>query len=61
MLGKKGRLVDLDWKDEPMELGPPPGIRFSVGKAISLMESVGLRIHSVQEAGPYHYLIIAGH
>lgn len=60
MLGPEGRVADLDWKDEPMALGPPPGKRFSVGKAQGLMESVGLRILSVQDAGPYHYLIIAG-
>jgi ubiquinone/menaquinone biosynthesis C-methylase UbiE len=60
MLGPRGRLVDLDWKDEPMDLGPPQGIRFSVGKARSLIESIGLRIHNVQDAGPYHYMVIAG-
>jgi ubiquinone/menaquinone biosynthesis C-methylase UbiE len=60
MLGPRGRLVDLDWKDEPMDLGPPQGIRFPVGKARSLIESIGLRIHDVQDAGPYHYMVIAG-
>ena len=60
MLGPAGRLVDLDWKDEPMEMGPPLGKRFSIKKARHLIESVGLRIQSVQKAGPYHYLIIAG-
>jgi hypothetical protein len=60
MLGPQGRLVDLDWKDQPMEMGPPPGKRFSIGKARQLIESVGLRILDVQEAGPHHYLIIAG-
>jgi len=60
MLGPQGRLMDLDWKDQPMEMGPPPGKRFSIGKARHLIESVGLRILDVQEAGPYHYLIIAG-
>jgi len=60
MLGPSGRLVDLDWKDQPMELGPPLGKRFSIKKARHLIESVGLRIQSVQDAGPYHYLIIAG-
>jgi SAM-dependent methyltransferase len=60
MLGPEGHLADLDWKAEPMDLGPPLGRRFSVGKASSLIESVGLRIWNIQEAGPYHYLIIAG-
>ena len=59
MLKPGGRLVDLDWKDIPMEFGPPPEKRFSVEKARYLIESAGLRIQSVQDAGPYHYLIIA--
>jgi len=60
MLGPEGRVADLDWKAEPMDIGPPPGIRFPVAKARGLFESVGLRVLSVIDAGPYHYLIIAG-
>jgi ubiquinone/menaquinone biosynthesis C-methylase UbiE len=60
MLNPRGRVADLDWKDEPMDMGPPPGIRFSREKAGRVMESAGLRVLSVQDAGPYHYLIIAG-
>lgn len=59
MLKPDGRVADLDWKDAPMEIGPPPEKRFSVEKARYLIESAGLRIQSVQDAGPYHYLIIA--
>jgi ubiquinone/menaquinone biosynthesis C-methylase UbiE len=60
MLKPSGRLVDLDWKDKPMDFGPPAEKRFSVAKAKNLIESAGFRILSVQDAGPYHYLIIAG-
>jgi ubiquinone/menaquinone biosynthesis C-methylase UbiE len=60
MVKEGGRVADLDWKDEPMDLGPPQGIRLSREKAGALMESAGLRVLSVQDAGPYHYLIIAG-
>ena len=59
MLKPSGRLADLDRKDQPMDIGPPPEKRFSVEKARHLIESAGLRIQSVQDAGPYHYLIIA--
>jgi hypothetical protein len=59
MLGPIGRIVDLDWKDEPMQLGPPLEKRISIAKARNLMESVGFRIQFVTEAGPYHYLIVA--
>jgi ubiquinone/menaquinone biosynthesis C-methylase UbiE len=59
MLRPKGRLADLDWKDEPMEFGPPKEKRFSIHKARNLIESAGFRIVSITEPGPYHYLIIA--
>lgn len=59
MLKPGGRLVDLDWKDLPMEFGPPPEKRFSVAKAKYLIESAGFSVLSVQDAGPCHYLIIA--
>jgi ubiquinone/menaquinone biosynthesis C-methylase UbiE len=59
MLRPSGLLVDLDWKPEPMSFGPPPGKRFSIGKAQQLIESAGFHVTSVKEAGPYHYIIIA--
>lgn len=60
MVKPGGRVADLDWKDEPMPLGPPRGIRLSPAKASALMESAGLRVLSVQDAGSYHYLLLAG-
>jgi ubiquinone/menaquinone biosynthesis C-methylase UbiE len=60
MLKPSGKLIDLDWKDEPMAFGPPQEKRFSVQKATGLMEDAGFRVHSVQDAGPFHYLIRAG-
>ncbi len=60
MLGPQGRLADLDWKDQPMEMGPPLEKRFSIKKASGMIESVGLRVRDIQDAGPYHYLVIAG-
>jgi hypothetical protein len=59
MLRPEGKLVDLDWKDQPMPVGPPPEKRFSVDKARNLIVSAGFRVVSVQDSGPYHYLIIA--
>jgi ubiquinone/menaquinone biosynthesis C-methylase UbiE len=59
MLHAQGQLIDLDWKDIPMDFGPPLQKRFSIKKARSLIESAGFIIASVTEAGPYHYLIIA--
>lgn len=59
MLKPEGRLVDLDWKKEPMEIGPPEGIRFSEVQAGRLIESAGFKIVAVRNSGPYHYLVIA--
>ena len=59
MVKRTGRIVDLDWKKEPMELGPPLEIRFSEDEAIGLIESVGLKISAVKDSGPFHYLIVA--
>ncbi len=59
MLGPRGIVADLDWKAEPMAMGPPLEKRFPVGKARNLMTSAGLRVRKTTEAGPYHYLIIA--
>jgi len=60
MLRQSGKLVDLDWKAQPMSIGPPLEKRFSVAKAQELIESAGFHIILVAEAGPYHYIIIAG-
>jgi len=59
MLKPSGRLIDLDWKDIPMDFGPPAEKRFPVQKAKNMIESAGFTIQSVQDAGQYHYLIIA--
>ena len=59
MLRHGGKLVDLDWKDQPTPFGPPPEKRFSIDKVKSLISSAGFRVESVQDSGPWHYLIIA--
>lgn len=59
MLKSDGLLVDLDWKKEPMDIGPPLHIRFSEEEASNLIETAGFKIESMKEAGGYHYLITA--
>jgi len=58
-LKARGRLIDLDWKKEPMPFGPPVHIRFSQEEAIGRLEKAGLTILSAREAGPYSYLVIS--
>jgi len=44
MLKKTGKLVDLDWKQEPMAFGPPLHIRFSEEKAKQLLKTIGFKV-----------------
>jgi ubiquinone/menaquinone biosynthesis C-methylase UbiE len=59
MLRPSGRLVDLDWKKEPMELGPPTRIKFSEDDAARLIKAAGFRIETVKAVGLYHYIVVA--
>ena len=59
MLKKTGWLVDLDWKREPMDFGPPLQIRFNEEKAQKLVQSAGFNVQSISPSGLYHYLIAA--
>jgi ubiquinone/menaquinone biosynthesis C-methylase UbiE len=59
MLKSSGRLVNLDWKKEPMQLGPPLQVRFNEKKALDIIASAGFRIDQIRGVGLYHYVIIA--
>jgi ubiquinone/menaquinone biosynthesis C-methylase UbiE len=59
MLKKTGKLVDLDWKQEPMEFGPPLQIRFGEEKAKQLLQTSGFKVLLTKKSGLYHYIIIA--
>lgn len=59
MLKPGGALVDVDWKKEPMAPGPPLRRRFSEEDAARRIERAGFRIESVEDSGPYNYVIVA--
>ncbi len=59
MIKPTGKLVNLDWKKEPMDLGPPLKIRFSVEVAVRLIEAAGFTVETVKDSGRYHYMVIA--
>lgn len=59
MVKPTGRLVDLDWKKEPMEMGPPLKIRFSEETAAHLIEAAGFSVETIKDSRPYHYIVIA--
>jgi ubiquinone/menaquinone biosynthesis C-methylase UbiE len=59
MLKPGGRVIDLDWKKEPMAFGPPLRIRFSEEDATRLLAEAGLTVESVTGVGRYHYMVTA--
>lgn len=59
MLRPSGRMVNLDWKKEPMPMGPPLSKRFDEEEAVRLITAAGFKVETVKESRPYHYLIIA--
>jgi ubiquinone/menaquinone biosynthesis C-methylase UbiE len=59
MLKPDGILANLDWKKEPMSMGPPVHIRFSQQDATRIIEGAGFHVQSVKDSGLYHYLVIA--
>jgi ubiquinone/menaquinone biosynthesis C-methylase UbiE len=59
MVKPTGRLANIDWKKEPMQLGPPFAKRFDQAKAKQLIEAAGFSVESVEDSGPYHYLVMA--
>ncbi|MFC1865777.1 class I SAM-dependent methyltransferase [Chloroflexota bacterium] len=59
MLKPTGRLVNLDWKKKPMDMGPTLKKRFSVDDAAKLIMNAGLSVENKRDIGPYHYMIIA--
>lgn len=59
MLKPGGLLVDLDWKKEPMQFGPPLSIRFNETQAAGLLEKAGFEVEEAKESGTYHYMILA--
>lgn len=59
MLKPNGLLVDLDWKKIAMKFGPPVSIRFSEHHASKMIVSAGFTVTSIEDAGPYHYVINA--
>ncbi len=58
-LKPNGRLVNVDWKKESMPIGPPLDIRFSEKEASSLITKAGFAVESVEDVGPYHYVVLA--
>ncbi len=59
MIKPTGTLLDLDWKKQQMQFGPPFKIRFSEQDAEGLLKITGFKVTKVQDAGQYHYVVAA--
>lgn len=59
ILKSGGRIVNIDWKKEENEFGPPLEIRFSLEKSIDMLSSAGFSIQSTPDIGQYHYCVVA--
>ena len=59
MLKPEGRLVNFDWKKEPMDIGPPLRIRFAKEQASALIKQAGFRIDKRKDYGHFFYVITA--
>ncbi len=59
MVKSSGRLVNLDWKKEPMTPGPPIRKRLNEEDAAQMIAGAGFRVELRKESGPYHYLLVA--
>lgn len=57
VLKEGGRFIDLDWKREEMEFGPPLSIRFSEEDVEKKMRRQNFRLVKKQDIGT-HYLLI---
>lgn len=59
MIKSTGRLANLDWKKAAMNIGPPLEKRFAEEKAIQLIEAAGFSVETINDSGPWHYLVMA--
>jgi ubiquinone/menaquinone biosynthesis C-methylase UbiE len=59
MLKPSGKLVNLDWKKKPTEIGPPLQIRFSEEQAANLLKQAGFTVESVEAVENDFYIVTA--
>jgi ubiquinone/menaquinone biosynthesis C-methylase UbiE len=54
-----GKLIDLDWKNQDLPVGPPPAHKFAPSYAAKIIREAGFIVLSIENSGEYHYLITA--
>ena len=59
MLKPDGRLAVFDWKKKLTRQGPPMEQRLSEGQIVDFIKAAGFGGITVEDNGPYHYIITA--
>ena len=59
MLAPEGRVAIFDWKKIATRQGPPLEQRLSEGQAVDFLKAAGFGKITVEDNGPYHYIIVA--
>ena len=59
MLKPDGVLIDIDWKKEAMDFGPPLAKRYSKDRAAQIIRMAGFKTEIIKDIGPFFYLIKA--
>lgn len=59
ILRSQGKVVVVEWKKEPMEMGPPEQERLSVEETSGLLADCGFATLEVLDLGEAHYGVIA--
>jgi ubiquinone/menaquinone biosynthesis C-methylase UbiE len=59
MLRRNGLLAIFDWKKKLTRQGPPMEQRLSEGQVVDFVKTAGFGKTTVEDCGPYHYLISA--
>lgn len=59
LLSRSGRLVVVDFKKVEGTPGPHMDLRLSEDEVMEILEDHAFTVESVEDAGPYHYLIMA--
>jgi ubiquinone/menaquinone biosynthesis C-methylase UbiE len=58
MLRPGGRVVVLDYRKEPLPVGPPPEMKVAREETIGHMESAGFKLHTEHTFLPYQYFLV---
>jgi len=57
-LRPEGRVAIVDWKKEPLPVGPPPEHKLAREQVVEEMAAAGYRLVAEPDLLPYHYFLV---